>query len=235
MPGTISLGVCFVSLSASLPPALGHADTFPHQWGSGCGPAPCWAALWPCQGWLWCFCWSLPLCWGHRNREILLPKPDKEPGMQVRAGCSSLFKRSFCCSSSCKLSLWLSLARPMVAVLERTKSSICTGPEALRHQSGCGGAKLCFGDVGQQSSVCWECLDTTAPVFVPPWGGQRAWEQEVAGSHCVVGRGSLSTWLSWGNQSKKSPIAVDLGAGAQQRPGEMRDPALCRLGHSFSL
>lgn len=95
--------------------------------------------------------------------------------------------------------------------------------------------KLCFGDVGQRASVCWECLHTTVPVFVPPWGGQHASEQEVAGSHCVLGRESLNTWPFWGDNSKKSPIAVDMGAGAQQRPGEPRDPALCWLGHSFSL
>lgn len=157
-PGMISLGVCFISPSAPLPPVLGHADTFPHQWGSGCGPALCWAAPWPCQGWLWAFCWSSALCWGHRNREILLPEPDEEPGTQVRAGCSSLFKGSFCCLSPCKSSLRLSTAWHMVAVLERTKPSIHTGPEPLGH------VRLWWGE-----AVFWGCRAVILGVLgMPP-------------------------------------------------------------------
>lgn len=134
------------------------------------------------------------------------PTPLENTRKQVRRAGSSPHERRFRCSPAARLLCIFTMHRMQKLYQKGLELMSIPGPKTP------GIATDVFGDGGQQTSVYWESLRRDRNV--PPWSEQCPWEHKVVLSLCTVCRCCVLT-------------AMEMGARAQQRFGELRADPLC--------
>lgn len=154
---------------------------------------------------LWTFVLLLTPLLAAQNQEEPDPSTSGEP-QETGKKCSLLSpQEKVSLLSCCKVGACLYHVQDAVAVSERIGADVHTRAQNTWASAWFWWREALFGDGGQQSLVCWESLCRGHKV--PPQSGKCPWEHKMAISLCRMCRCHVLT-------------TVEMGASAQQRPGE---------------